>query len=571
MKLSGGQLVLKALQDEGIKATLGIPGTHNIELYDVLDGSSVTPYLVTDEQSASFMADGYARSSGEMAVVNIVPGAGLTHAASGITEAYLDGIPLLVLACGLRNDISQSFQLHDIPQIEIARPICKEIFSIKKHEEIYPTIRKACQIAKRPPQGPVFVEVPANLYLFPSSLSEKDLVPTSGYEESTCDENTLIKIKDQLNQSQRIGIYAGFSTGDCADDLMLLAEKLDAVVFTTISGKGGFPENHPRWGWNVIGMGAPPEIQKIFSSLDCLLAIGCRFGEVATASYGVKLPTLIHIDCNEKVFNKNFPAALTLKAHSSGFLKSLLASDLKERTKDISFLSQLAVAHEKIREEQKSHHSSSRISPSLFFETCQKIMGDDAIYVTDSGNGTFLAMEQLRLKHPRSFLGPIDYSCMGYSVPAGIGAKMAHPEKPVVTLAGDGAFLMTGLELVTAKTYELGVITCILNDGELSQIAQFQKKTLGSKTCTTLAELNYRAFAESVGIPYFLIQKDSEIENVLIEVKKVSEKYPVLVEVMIDYSFPTYFTRGAIKANFLRLPWKDRLRFVGRVIKRKII
>ncbi len=198
-------------------------------------------------------------------------------------------------------------------------------------------------------------------------------------------------------------------------------------------------------------------------------------------------------------------------------------------------------------------------------------MDENAIYVTDSGNGTFLAMEQLRLKHPRSFLGPIDYSCMGYSVPAGIGAKLANPSKSVVTLAGDGAFLMTGLELVTAKTYDLGVITCILNDGELSQIAQFQKKTLGSKTCTTLAGLNYKAFAESIGIPYFLIQKDSDIESVLIEVKKISEKYPVLVEVMIDYSFPTYFTKGAIKVNFLRLPWKDRLRFVGRVIKRKLI
>src|SRR5271157_2024136 len=166
-KMTGGDIVVRALEDEGVRFTFGIPGTHNIELYDSLARStSVRPVLVTDEQSASFMADGVARSSGELAAVNVVPGAGLTHALSGIAEAYLDGIPMLVLACGIRRDTGRAYQLHDVDQLAIARPVTKAQFQVAQGSEIYITVRRACQIARSAPAGPVIVEVPAELYLF---------------------------------------------------------------------------------------------------------------------------------------------------------------------------------------------------------------------------------------------------------------------------------------------------------------------------------------------------------------------------------------------------------------------
>src|SRR5208337_2471849 len=153
-KMTGGDIVVRALEDEGVGFTFGIPGTHNIELYDSLRRStSVRPVLVTDEQSASFMADGVARASGRLAAVNLVPGAGLTHALSGIAEAYLDGIPMLVLACGIRRDTGRAFQLHDVDQLAIARPVTKAQLRAEqgqgqeKSSEIYTTVRHACQIA----------------------------------------------------------------------------------------------------------------------------------------------------------------------------------------------------------------------------------------------------------------------------------------------------------------------------------------------------------------------------------------------------------------------------------------
>ena len=165
--MTGGDMVVRALEDEDIAFAFGIPGTHNIELYDSLVGSSkVRPILVTDEQSASFMADGVARSSGQLAVVNVVPGAGLTHALSGIAEAYLDGIPMLVLACGIRRDTGRAFQLHDVDQLAIARPVTKAQFQAGQGSEIYMIIRRACQIARSAPAGPVIVEIPAEHYIF---------------------------------------------------------------------------------------------------------------------------------------------------------------------------------------------------------------------------------------------------------------------------------------------------------------------------------------------------------------------------------------------------------------------
>ncbi|MGB9237390.1 MAG: thiamine pyrophosphate-binding protein, partial [Terriglobales bacterium] len=166
-KMTGGDIVVRALEDEGVRFTFGIPGTHNIELYDSLARSkSVRPVLVTDEQSASFMADGVARASGQLAAVNVVPGAGLTHALSGIAEAYLDGIPMLVLACGIRRDTGKAFQLHDVDQLAIARPVTKAQLRAEQGSEIYATIRRACQIARCAPAGPALVEIPAEHYIF---------------------------------------------------------------------------------------------------------------------------------------------------------------------------------------------------------------------------------------------------------------------------------------------------------------------------------------------------------------------------------------------------------------------
>ena len=282
-KMTGSDLVARALEDEGIAFAFGIPGTHNIELYDSLARSTkVRPVLVTDEQSASFMADGVARSSGQLAVVNVVPGAGLTHALSGIAEAYLDSIPMLVLACGIRRDTGRAFQLHDVDQLAIARPVTKAQFQVAQGSDIYGTIRHACQVARSAPAGPVIVEIPAEHYIFRHDAElrapEEPAAPQGPRQEE------LERARTMLEASRRPLLYLGLGAAGGGANLVTLAERLNAPVATTIEGKGVFNEKHPLWLWCGFGASAPPFAQRIAASCDLTLAIGCRFSEVGTGS-----------------------------------------------------------------------------------------------------------------------------------------------------------------------------------------------------------------------------------------------------------------------------------------------
>lgn len=564
-------MVVRALEDEGIAFAFGIPGTHNIELYDALARSTkVCPILVTDEQSASFMADGVARSSGQLAAVNVVPGAGLTHALSGIAEAYLDGIPMLVLACGIRRDTGKAFQLHDVDQLGIARPVTKAQFQVVHGSEVYSTIRHACQTARSAPTGPVIVEIPAEHYLFryeaklqvPNALPPR---PSPGREE-------VDRARVMLEASRRPLLYIGLGAMEAGADLVALAERLNAPVATTFEGKGVFNEKHPLWLWCGFGTAAPRFVQKIAASCDLTLAIGCRFSEVGTGSYGMQPPgKLIHVDIDPSVLGRNYAPDLAVVSDAANFVAALLPL-LAQRSVDEGLRQEIRSGHEDVWKGWAAPDSSESVYPPHLFKTLQTLVGDEGIYVTDSGNGTFLAVECLRLQRPRAFLAPVDYSCMGYAVPAALGAAMACPNRPVVSLAGDGAFLMTGLELLTASQLHVPVMVLVLRDRELAQIAQFQQLALGRKSCSELPDYDLAAICQGTGVEHMVLRRNSEVESVLRQALTMTRVgHPVVVEVAIDYSQKTYFTRGVVRTNLGRLPWRDRMRYVLRALGRRLL
>ncbi len=568
-KRTGAELVVKALEDEGIALAFGIPGTHNIELYDVLGTSaSVRAILVTDEQSASFMADAAARASGRMACVNVVPGAGLTHALSGIAEAFLDGIPMLVLGCGIRRDTGKAYQLHDVDQAALARPVTKVQLRPERGEELYGTVRRACRIARAAPPGPVFVEVPADFYLFRHEADFSEPPPEA--RPALHPDTDVPGAARLLTKAQRPLLYLGLGAAAAGENLVALAERLEAPVSTTFQGKGVFPETHPLWLWPGFGDAAPRFARELASSCDATLAIGCRFGEVATGSYGLSPPRpLVHVDVDPEVPGRNYPADLAIAADADAFVRALLPQ-LTPRDEDAELRRRLSDGHAAI-EEGQSRPSEGRVAPHLLLRALQATFGPETIFTADSGNGTFLAVEGLRLDRPGRLLAPVDYSCMGYAVPAAVGAKLARPDSPVVGLAGDGAFLMTGLELLTAAQNGLGVAIFVLRDRELAQIAQFQSTTLGRKTASVLPDYDLCGLAASLGVEALALSTDGEIPAVVRRAKEAAATgRPVLVDTAIDYSVKTFFTRGVVKTNFLRLPWADRLRFVARALGRKV-
>jgi acetolactate synthase-1/2/3 large subunit len=566
LKRTGAELVVRALEDEGVALAFGIPGTHNIELWDALESSdSIRSVLVTDEQSASFMADAAWRASGVMACVNVVPGAGLTHAMSGIAEAFMDGIPMLVLGCGIRRDTGKAYQLHDVDQLALARPVTKAQFLPGSGAELYEIVRRACRIARSGTPGPVFVEVPADQYLF---RHETELVPPAAEPPADAPADAVERAAAILRAARRPLLYVGL--GAAKADLLALAERLEAPVSTTFQGKGAFPESHPLSLWPGFGDAAPAFARDVAASCDATLAIGCRFGEVATGSYGMTPPRpLVHVDVDRAVPGRNVPADLAIAADATAFVTALLPR-LDRREPDAGLRDRIRSGRAEV-DEELAKPSDGRVSPHLLLRALQATFGPETIFTSDSGNGTFLAIEGLRLEKPGRLLSPVDFSCMGYAVPAAIGAKLARPGAPVVALAGDGAFLMTGLELLTAAQNGLGVAVFVLRDRELAQIAQFQATALGRKTSSTLADHDLLALARALGAEALALSTDGEIRSVVSNAKEIADAgRPILVDVAIDYSVKTFFTRGVVKTNFLRLPWADRLRFAARALARKL-
>jgi acetolactate synthase-1/2/3 large subunit len=312
-------------------------------------------------------------------------------------------------------------------------------------------------------------------------------------------------------------------------------------------------------------------VRKIAAGCDLTLAIGCRFSEVGTGSYGLELPgKLVHVDIDPSVLDKNYRADLPIVAAAAPFIAALL-SNLPAHKADPELRESIRTGHAKVWSGWDAPADAGKVTPPQLLKAVQELVGPTAIYTTDSGNGTFLAVECLRLDRPRSFLAPIDYSCMGYAVPAALGAALACPERPVVSLAGDGAFLMTGLELLTAAQLQLPVMVLLLRDRELAQIAQFQQTALGRKSCSELPDYDLPAFCRAVGVEYLMLAKNSDIDSVLRQACALTEaKRPVVVEVAIDYSRKTYFTNGVVRVNFARLPWPDRLRMVVRALARRV-
>ena len=570
MKKSGAFLARYALEQIGTQFTFGIPGVHNTELYDELNKSEqIHPVLVTHEASAAFMADAVSRTSSSVGVLAIVPAAGTTHAMSGIGEAFLDGIPMIAISGGIRRDTDRAYQLHELDQSKLVQAVVKKYYLIESHDQVLSTIYDAYETAVSGEPGPVFIELPVNLQLFSGKVEE--LTPFPGLKTgSEVNRDYVSEAIQLLNNSKNPGIYAGWGAAHASELLVELAEKLEAPVSTTLQGKSSFPADHPLYTGVGFGPSAVPAAEKAFRDVDCLLAVGARFGELATGSFGMDIPdNLIHIDINPEVFNKNYAARVSIEGDSVEVLRQILTG-IEQKPAKNKFREQIAEETMKYLEEWLQKPLDDKVSPGHFFKALREKTKRDTIMVVDDGKHTFLASELYPVYESRHFISPTDFNCMGYSVPASIGAKLANPDKQVVTIVGDGAFMMTGLELVTANTYGSNVVIFVFHDGELGQISQFQKIPMNRKTCSVIGNINVEGVAIAAGIEFVSIQNDHEIQEKLDEALSKSDSGPVLVDVNIDYSKKTRLTKGVVKTNLGRFPFNEKIRFLARAAKRHI-
>ena len=384
MNLRGSELVVRALEDAGARLAFGIPGTHNIELYDALQQSAqVTAVLVTDEQSAGFMADGVSRSSDSVGVVNVVPGAGVTHCLSGVAEALLDGIPMVVLACGIRRDTGRAYQLHDIDQAALLRPVTKAVLRPEHAADIYTTVRRAFDLARAGTPGPVAVEIPAEFYLLTHDVADPSPGQYDGDRaDATAQPGDLERAARLLNGAKRVLLYVGNGARDAGHVLVELAEKLGAPVATTIQGKGVFPEQHPLWLWNGLGATVPSPLAHGGRPVRRDAGHRLPFREVGTGSYGfTPPPTVVHVDINPEVFNRNVPATLAVEADAAAFLHALLPLvDDRGQWGEARRADRERPPRSCTRRGQRDA-SDARVTPAALFAALQRL-APDAIYTT---------------------------------------------------------------------------------------------------------------------------------------------------------------------------------------------
>ncbi|TQV81566.1 thiamine pyrophosphate-binding protein [Aliikangiella coralliicola] len=575
MKKTGAWLARYALEQLPISHTFGIPGVHNTELYDELNASEIIqPVLVTHEGCGAFMADGMSRVSDKIGCLLIVPAAGVTHAASGIGEAFLDGIPMLIISGGIRSDSQYGYQLHEMDQHKLLEPITKKTFKVESHDMVVPTIFEAYAIAVDGEPGPVFVEIPVNIQLDRGeAINLPEFVKTR--HEYSIDQIAVDQAIALFDAAKSPGIFVGWGAVDATENIRQIAEHLGAPVATTLQGISSFPADHPLHTGFGFGPASVPASKIAFDGCDCLLAIGTRFGEIATGSYGVTVPkNLIHIDINPKVFNRNYPARVSLQGDAKEITRILLDKlHFAVPKRDCHAL------EKQIAEDKKSYRISWQesdkddvVNPVRFFDELRMLIDDDSIVVVDDGNHTFLTAELLPIHQPKGMISPTDFNCMGYAVPAAIGAKIAQPEKQVVSIVGDGAFLMTAMELATASKNEIATINFIFSDGELSQISQAQQKSYNRTTCTELVSVKIKGIAMATGAEYLTINNNTEIAAAISKALELAEQNkPVIVDVNIDYSRPTSFTNGVVKTNIKRLPFDTKVRMIGRAVYRKVL
>ena len=574
MKKTGAWLVRYALEQIGITHTFGIPGVHNTEIYDELNSSEmITPILVTHEGWGAFMADAVSRTSRHTGCIVVVPAAGITHAASGIGEAGLDGIPMLVISGGIRNDLPFRYQLHDVDQHALLAPITKKTVLVSRHDDVVPVLFEAHRIATSGEPGPVYVEIPVNISLYAGEVESLPEYHSDLPKRLPADE-FIEQAAELLLAAERPGLFLGWGAVDALNQTLAIAELLDAPVATTLQGLSAFPACHPLHTGMGTGSHAVPAATNAFAYGDCMLAVGTRFSEICTGSFGIAPPkNLIHVDINPAVFNANYPATVALEGDSTAVLTALLHALRRKKGRATTSNVRMRIAADKAayRAEWLAHNSGDRVNPAVFFGALRAQLPDNAVVVADDGNHTFLTAELMPINRTRGFISPTDFNSMGYCVPATIGAKLVNPDVPVVGIVGDGALLMSGLELITATTHGIGCVIFVFSDGELSQISQAQSLPYNRKTCTLLGNIRVRGIAEATGAHFLPLARNGGVAAVIAEALNVARSgMPVLVDVNIDYSKSTRFTKGIMSTNLKRIAARDKVRIVSRALVRKV-
>jgi acetolactate synthase-1/2/3 large subunit len=567
--MTGAQALVEALLLEGTDCVFGIPGAQMNELWDTFKTRHLPYLLVTTEQSAACMADGAARSTGKPGVMCIVPGPGVTNALTGVGEALLDSVPMVVIvgdiACG---EHYRPFQVHSLNQVALLQPVTKAVVRVCHVTEIPMAVRQAFRLARGGEPGPVAVVVPYNLLIEAAHFCSGPLEPLP----LPWDEGAFLHALGLLsNRRLKVGIYAGMGCMNYTPALVRVAEVLQAPVATSISGKGAFPECHPLavgWGYGPQGTRTAEEV---FRHLDLVLAVGVRFSEVSTGFYSLPQHRhLIHVDINPENLGRIMRADVCVNADAGLFLDRLLAeSGCLQRPANGRLVDY--IAHHKASEARTNAAVYARCGtdPMAFLLALRHCTAPDALAFVDVTVAQYWATEVFTTPLQRTFFNPIDNQAMGWSIGAALGAQRVNPGRQVVTVTGDGCFLMSAMEVSTAAREHLPVKFFVLDDQTYHYMQLLQLPAYLRTTATVLARLDYAALAQALGVGYHEITATANVEAAVRGA--LCQDGPVLVRVAVDYTRRPIRWISAARRRFTReLHTDQQIRFLARIGSRAV-
>ncbi|MDH5435212.1 MAG: acetolactate synthase 3 large subunit [Gammaproteobacteria bacterium] len=534
MELTGAEIFVNSLKDEGVKHVFGYPGGAVLHIYDALyQQTDVEHILCRHEQGAAHAADGYARSSGKPGVVLVTSGPGATNAITGIATAYMDSIPMICFTGQVPTSLIGNDAFQEVDSIGITRPCVKHNFLVKDVKDLATTIKKAFYIATTGRPGPVVIDIPKDVtaqkceYSYPKKISMRSYNPVV--------KGHLGQVKRAVKlmlSAKRPMIYTGGGVilDNASKSLIDLTRKLGYPITNTLMGLGAYPATDKQF-LGMLGMHGTYQANMAMHQSDVLIAIGARFDDRVTGNIEKFCPTakIIHVDIDPASIAKNVKVDIPIVGAVGAVLKEMLSLVKESKTSpDKEALKEWWKQIEEWRSMDclKYDRDSAIIKPQFVLEKLYEVTKGDAFVTSDVGQHQMFAAQFYQFDKPRRWINSGGLGTMGFGLPAAMGAQMANPGEQVVCVTGEGSIQMNIQELSTCKQYNLPIKIINLNNGYLGMVRQWQEFFYQNRYAMSYMEAlpDFSKLAESYGHVGMKIEKPGDVEGALIEAMKLKDR-----------------------------------------------
>ncbi|MCU7939106.1 MAG: acetolactate synthase 3 large subunit [gamma proteobacterium symbiont of Bathyaustriella thionipta] len=540
MELSGAEIIAQFLDDEGVEYLFGYPGGVVLHIYDALfRADKVKHILVRHEQAATHAADGYSRSTGKTGVALVTSGPGMTNAVTGIATAYLDSIPLVVLTGQVPTGVIGSDAFQEVDSVGISRPCVKHNFLVKDINDLAETLTKAFYVASTGRPGPVVVDIPKDVtdpsikipYSYQSSIEMRSYNPvTKGHPFQ------IKKALELMLQAKKPVFYTGGGVvlGNASETLRTLVKTLNFPITSTLMGLGAYPSSDEQF-LGMLGMHGTYEANMAMHDTDVLIAVGARFDDRVTGHLEHFCPTakIIHIDIDPSSISKTVKVDIPIVGDVDDVLTSLLEllKDSDNKTLLENDATTMKDWWKQIKQWRKKNclrynKKTKSIKPQYVIEKLNEVTGDDAYITSDVGQHQMFAAQYYKFEEPRHWINSGGLGTMGFGLPAAMGVQLAHLDKTVACVTGEGSIQMNIQELATCMQYQLPIKIINLNNRYLGMVRQWQEFFYEGRYAMSYMDSipDFVKLAESYGHVGMKVEKTSDVEDALKEAFAMKDK-----------------------------------------------